>query len=195
VFLNTGGYQITEEARQVKTDIRRHILTLSLSGILAALGAPTLIAQNSSPQTPTATAASNTVDAVKAEVAGDRQDVQALQEKTTNDKSKLKADVKQYGKNSPQVAADKAAVKADGEQAKVLRKDVAKDRANVAKAQQMKKNQEIKNVHEKVQDVRSTQPSSLDAAQIRQTKQHVNAVRANQSGRPGMAAAGHGGHR
>jgi hypothetical protein len=179
----------------VKTDIRRHILTLSLSGVLAALGAPTLIAQSPSPQTPTATAADNTVDAAKADAAGDRRDVQALQSKTTDDKSKLKADVKQYGKNSPQVAADKAAVKADREQAKDLRKDVAKDRANVAKAQQMKKDQEIKNVREKVQDVRSTQPSSWDAAQIQQTKQHVNAVRANQSGRPSMAAAGHGGHR
>lgn len=173
----------------MKIDIRRQILTLSLSGVLGALSGPALNAQTPSDQT--ATTASSAAAGVRTDVSGDRQQLQTLQQKAKQDKSTLKADMKQYGKNSPQVVADRAALKTDRVQTQDLRKDVATDRANVKKAQAMQKQQaQVKDVREQVQDMHG----QLNSAQTQQLRQRVNATRMNTSAsHAGMGMGGHGG--
>lgn len=112
----------------MKSDIQRHILTLTLGGALAVLASPRLHAQTTSAAPGPTDAASDAVANQRADVAADRQKVEGLHDQVAADKAQLKSDMNKYGKNSPQVKADKAAIKSTHNQEKALSRDVRSDR-------------------------------------------------------------------
>jgi hypothetical protein len=125
----------------VKTDIRRHILTLSLGAAMAVLSGPALHAQSTTPapSTTTSPAPDNGQDMRVATnraaqvTARNKQDSQKLQQQVRSNKAQLKSDMKTYGKNSSQVAADKAQLRRDAQLKHGLNRHVRADRGHVAR--------------------------------------------------------------
>ncbi len=62
-----------------------------------------------------------------ADRAEDKQQAQALHERIRLDRERLQADVRQFGKNSPQARADRAQLRADKHALKGLHRDMRRD--------------------------------------------------------------------
>lgn len=131
----------------MKTDIRRHILTLALGAAVAVLSGPALHAQSSTAApSPTPTAAPTTTTTTPPDNGQDmriatkktaqvkarnKQDSQKLQQQVRSNKAQLKSDMKTYGKSSSQVAADKVQLHRDAQLKGGLNRHVRADRGHM----------------------------------------------------------------
>ena len=123
----------------MNTDIRRHVLTLTLGAAMAVLSGPALHAQSTAaaPSPVTSPAPDNGQDmraAVKKTAhatAQYKQDSEKLKRQVRENKAQLKSDMKTYGKSSAQVAADKAQLAKDAQLQRGLSNAVRADRTHI----------------------------------------------------------------
>ena len=100
---------------------QKRLISAILWGALIAGTAPAVAwAQNPPPTEPK--------PGTRADRREDRQEYNRLEEKIRQDREKLRADIRQFGENSPQVQADRAQLRRDRETMKKLRADRRRDK-------------------------------------------------------------------
>ena len=103
----------------MKPKLRKSFLWATLAGALVVgVGAVRLSAQN--PNEP--------IPGTRADQGEDRQEIRQLRANTRADEQRLRSDVIQFGKRSPQARADRRQVRQDREQMRRLQRDRQRDR-------------------------------------------------------------------